>query len=114
MSNSIGMMFSFIFLALFIIFSGEIIVYQTQSAKALSITSNLAIQIEKYGYSETEFYGNLEISYFDEVTVDSKKDDDNNLTTYSIKAIKSYHSFSKFFSFMDQDIQCQIQVSVKE
>lgn len=112
MSNSVGLMLSFIFLALFIVFSGELIAYQTKTAQSLNITNTLAVHIEKYGYDAQEFNSLNEVDYFDSVLVFKQNQDD--CVVYEIHTMKKYESFSEFFSFMNQSIRCRVYVTLKE
>ena len=47
MSNQIGLILSFFFLTIFILFSSEIIAYQQISAKTLANTNMLVLYIQK-------------------------------------------------------------------
>ena len=50
MSNQISLMLSSIFLAIFILFSGEIILSQTMNAKAMAETEQVGLYLQKNGF----------------------------------------------------------------
>ena len=52
MSNQIGMIFSFMFLMVFVVLSGEIIAYQTESVRAMSNLNVIATYVQNYGYEK--------------------------------------------------------------
>jgi len=86
---------------------------KTQSAKALSITNEIAIHIEKYGYDEQEITNLKDYDYFDQVVINTIKDH-SNIRTFLITTTKKYKSFSNFYDFMNKDIVCKLNVSIKE
>lgn len=114
MSNHFGLMLSFIFLAYFIILSGEVISYQQTSAKAMSITNDVAIYIENYGYDEAKVRSLEGVSYFDKFIVKSDDDTDYGYVKYDITATKRYTAFSNIFNYMNQEIVCNLVVCRKE
>ena len=67
MSNQVGLLLSFVFLSFFIIFSGEILAYQQTSAKTLAMTTQIALYVEKYGYSQEELDDFKYLDYLDEI-----------------------------------------------
>ena len=114
MSNNVGLMFSLIFLAFFIVFSGEVLALQKTSAKMISATNNIAVYIQEKGYDdgsirELEIYKYLD--YFDVEIVDKNT---NMIKEYVITSKKQYVAFSTVFSFMTQDIVCKVTVCRKE
>jgi len=113
MSNQIGQMLSMIFLAFFIIMSGEVISYQNVTSKCMSITNELAIYLQE-GYEKEFIYNLKETNYFDEVTIISRGMSDYNYTRYTITTTKSYQGFSNLFSFFNEDIVCELSVCRKE
>lgn len=115
MSNHVGLMLSFIFLAYFIILSGEIIAYQQTAAKAMSITNDVALYIETYGYDDPQEIDNLAgVEYFDKFNVTSETDVNYGYTIYYVTSTKKYTAFSTIFNYMNQEIVCNLAVCRKE
>ena len=115
MSNHFGLMLSLIFLSLFIVFSGEVLAYQQNSAKVIANSNQIAIYLEQNGLSNyDEFYELEALRYFNGCSVDYKKDTTNHITTYTLVTRKKYTSFSKIYSFMSKDIMCKIIICRKE
>lgn len=114
MSNQVSLMLSFIFLAFFIILSGEVISYQRTVAKTYAITSEIAVFIEKNGYNEHEINEFDYMDYLDSFTIKSSMDYLNNCVEYKIIATKQYTAFSQLYDYMSQDIVCEMKVYRKE
>lgn len=114
MSNQVSLMLSFIFLAFFIILSGEVISYQRTVAKTYAITSEIAVFIEKNGYEQQEIDDFDYMNYLDSFTVTSSIDTINNCVEYSIIATKQYNAFSQLYDYMSQEIICEMKVYRKE
>jgi hypothetical protein len=115
MSNHFGLMLSFIFLSFFIVLSGEILAYQQTTSKTLSLTTQVALHIEKNGYDENVVNEFSYISYFDDLTVIKVDDEDlNGYHRYDIIGYKKYNSFSNIYDYFNQDIVCKMSVYRKE
>lgn len=114
MSNHVGLMLSFIFLAYFIILSGEVISYQQTSAKTMAITNNVAIYIENNGYDETKIKNLDGVSYFDKFIVKKSQNETYGYVVYDITSTKKYTAFSNVFDYMNQEIVCNLSVCRKE
>lgn len=114
MSNNFSLMLSLIFLSLFILFSGEVVIYQQTVSKTLAITNDLAIFIEKNGYEEDVINELDSVNYFTTVNVDAKRSMTSGITTYKLTTTKDYKAMSSIYSFMSQTIVCNITVYRKE
>jgi hypothetical protein len=114
MSNQIGLLLSFVFLSFFIILSGEILAYQQTSAKTFAMTTQIALHVEKHGYSEEELE-NLEfLEYLDEINVTSSINELDGYVKYDITVSKQYNAFSSMYDYLNQDIVCKMSVYRKE
>ncbi len=114
MSNQISLMLSFIFMCFFIILSGEVVAYQQTSAKALSVTNEIAIHIEENGYSYSEIAHLPCTKYLTSFQVQYIRDLSNGYIVYDITTTKKYTAFSTLYQFMSQDIICKMTVCRKE
>ena len=113
MSNQIGLMISSIFLAIFIIFSGEIIACQTISAKAMTATEQIGLYVQKNGFYRGLLDDVDKEGLFTDIKISTKRDADNKIYYYTITTYKEYSSFSNIFNFMDRTIVCNITVCKK-
>ncbi|MDY2889564.1 MAG: hypothetical protein SOU19_08415 [Candidatus Caccosoma sp.] len=115
MSNQIGIILSFFFLTIFIMFSSELIAYQQISAKSLANTNMIAIYIQKNGLNEKENITDLDYyNYFNKVEFNKDINSIEGLTIYNIKTSKSYSSFTKLFNYNSKEIICQMTICRKE
>lgn len=114
MSNQIGLLLSFVFLSFFIILSGELIAYQQTSAKAFSMTTQIAIHVEKHGYSQDELDDFIYTNYLDEINITSSIDELDGYVRYDIVTSKKYNAFSTLYDYLNQDIVCKMSVYRKE
>lgn len=114
MSNNFSLMLSLIFLSLFILFSGEVAIYQQTVSKTLAMTNDLAVYIEKNGYDEDVISEFDYINYFTALDVDVKTSISSGITTYKLTTKKDYKAMSSIYSFMSQTIVCNITVYRKE
>ena len=115
MSNHFGLMLSFIFLSFFIVLSGEILAYQQTTSKTLSLTTQIALHIEKNGYEESEINNFEYVSYFDTLTiVEVNEKEIDGYIKYEIIGHKKYNSFSNIYDYFNQDIVCKMSVYRKE
>ena len=111
MSNQIGLILSFFFLTIFILFSSEIIAYQQISAKTLTNTNMLALYIQKNGLENESDIEKLDYyNYFNNVSLTKDIDSTNGLTIYNIKTNKSYSSFTKIFNYNSKEIICNMTI----
>lgn len=113
MSNQVGLMLSFIFLAFFIVFSSEIISYQQFSAICLSKTSNVAIYIQNNGYKEYDQDLLEQLEYFESYEI-VKENASNGFVAYHLSTTNEYTSFTEMFSYLNQDVICELTVYRKE
>lgn len=113
MSNQVGLMLSFIFLAFFIIFSSETIEYQNKTALALAKTNNIAIYIQENGYDETDESLNKQLSYFLSYEI-YKEESKNDFVAYHITTKQNYSSFSNIFDYLNKEIVCKLTIYRKE
>ena len=115
MSNQIGLILSFFFLTIFILFSSEIIAYQQISAKTLANTNMLALYIQKNGIENENDIEKLDYyNYFNSVSLTKDIDSATRLTIYNIKTNKSYSSFTKIFNYNSKEIICNMTICRKE
>lgn len=113
MSNQIGLMISSIFLAIFIIFSGEIIAYQKINAKAMTATEQIGLYVQKNGFYRGLLDDVDKEEFFTDIKISTKRDGTNKIYYYTVTTYKEYNSISNIFSFMDQTIICNITVCKK-
>lgn len=113
MSNQVSMMLSFIFFAFFIVFSSETIAYQTQLAKSMSKTNNIAIYIQENGYDIDDLHLLNQLEEFNDYEINAYITE-NGFTSYHITTIKNYQAFSSLFDYMTGDITCKLIVYRKE
>ena len=114
MSNQISLMLSFIFVAFFIILSGEVIAYHQTVAKTYAMTTEIAVFVEKNGYDEEKIKTFDYLDYLSSFTVTSSIDYINDCVEYSIIATKQYTAFSQIYDYMSQEIVCEMKVYRKE
>lgn len=113
MSNQIGLMLSFIFLAFFIIFSSETISYQQTTAKAMAQTNYIAVYIQENGYDEEDIVLLNQLNNFTDYEI-TYSTANNNFVAYHITTKKKYIAFSEIFEYMSTDIVCEMIVYRKE
>ena len=99
MSNQVSLIISMIFLAILLMFSGELISYQQIHAAFINDVGQIAHHLQVYGYDER---------YVDYVQLDYSMDSfectyevQYDTEIMKIKATKDYKSMMKMFSFMD-------------
>lgn len=114
MSNQFGLMLTFIFLSIFIVFSGEILSYQNTTAKTINLTNQLAICIQENGYNQEELEAMGYTDYFDSYNVITRIDINNGFLLYNITTKKTYHQFSNLTIFKQKDIVCKMSVCRKD
>ena len=115
MSNQIGIILSFFFLTIFIMFSSEIIAYQQISAKSLNNTNMIAIYVQKNGLDDDADLKKLDYyKYFNKVEFNKDINSLDGLTIYNIKTSKSYSSFTKLFDYNSKEIICNMTICRKE
>lgn len=115
MSNQVGLILSFFFLTIFILFSSEIIAYQQISAKTIANTNMIALYIQKNGLDDENEISKLDYyQYFNNVSLTKNINSANGLTIYNIKTNKSYSSFTNIFSYNSKEIICNMTICRKE
>lgn len=105
MGNQIGLVISFIFLSICIMFSYEVVSYQKSVSNALIQTNNIALQIQKNGYVESELLSNevfnkIEIETFEYETY----------IEYKITTTTAYRCDINFFDFSNEDIVTSVVI----
>ena len=113
MSNQISLMLSSIFLAIFILFSGEIILSQTMNAKAMAQTEQIGLYLQKNGFYRGLLDDVNKDNKFLDIEVKTVRDRVNGIYYYTITTYKEYDSLTKMFDFMDKTIVCEIAVCQK-
>ena len=108
MSNQIGLMLSFILLTLLILFSGELISYQTFNSTLIADTAQFAHILEKQGYDERMVdYAPLEYNFYS-VDVDYSVED--GIEIMKITTARHYNSITKAYNFFEREVYCHMTI----